>query len=358
MKKTNIITALFIIAAAFGIPKLVNGKVWRVNNTPAYNQFTGAPPFEVFSNLGQAIGDPDVGQGDTLLIESSGTRYPGVTLNKKLVLIGTGYFLGENLGRQQNQTPAIIDYLIFGQNSSGSTIMGLNISGTASSGVALSNFNLDSIAITRCYINGDINFQNGAGIIHNRIIITKNFITGAIDQPAGSPGTITNLIFTNNQVGWYMQFDGTNHHGIVENNALARDIYIQGNIVFRNNIITGGTFVQNPTNSSTNIYNNLFSYAQPAWLTGGDNNFGVASNIIYHSTGTTDSIFTPKAISDCPQCYQGFPGGTAMLGMFGGSDPYILSGIPAIPTIYQLQTPVNAPQGGTIQGTISTRSNN
>jgi hypothetical protein len=44
--------------------------------------------------------------------------------------------------------------------------------------------------------------------------------------------------------------------------------------------------------------------------------------------------------------------------MFGGNDPYKVSGIPGIPTIYQLQAPANVPAGGNLPVTISTRSNN
>ena len=356
MKTKNLkhLLATFSVVLFFSATGMAT--VWRVNNTAAFNQFTGSPPFEVFSSITQAIGDPDVLPGDTLYIESSGTNYGAVSLNKRLTIIGTGYFLSNNTGLQHNQTSAIINSLTFAAGSSGSTITGLNVSGSGGSAVFLANANLDSITITRCFIDGEISFQNQAGIVHNRIIITKNFITSRITQPGGAPGTITNLIFTNNRLGWDLNFHGTNHHGVVSNNALAGSINIQANISFTNNITTGGTIVQN-NNSDSNMRYNLFSISQPAWLTGGNNNFGVPATTIYPATGTPDKIFDPNPIAICPQCYLGFPGGTE-LGMFGGNDPYIPSGIPNIPTIYYLLAPPNAPQGGSIQGTISTRSNN
>jgi len=342
-----IITLLTVCSA-------MKATTWRVNNTAAYNQSTNN---QVYSTLTAAIGSPSVLPGDTLYIESSGTTYGVISLNKKLTLIGTGYYLSNNTGLQNNQTSAIIGSLTFAAGSSGSTIMGLNVSGMVGSAVILSNVNLDSITITRCYIDGEIVFQNGSGIVHNKITISKNFVINTTTHPVGTPGTITNLIVTNNRFGGGIYFQGTNHHGIVANNALGSSVNIQANIAFFNNIITAGTVTQS-TNSSTNMYNNLFSITQPAWLTGGNNNFGVPSGTIYPSVGTPDNLFDPNPIGVCPQCYQGLPGGTTEVGMFGGNDPYILSGIPNIPTIYQLQSSPNAPQGGTLPSSISTRSNN
>ena len=45
-------------------------------------------------------------------------------------------------------------------------------------------------------------------------------------------------------------------------------------------------------------------------------------------------------------------------GAFGGDEPYILSGIPSIPTIYQLTVPSNVPQGGTLNVQIKAKINN
>jgi hypothetical protein len=45
-------------------------------------------------------------------------------------------------------------------------------------------------------------------------------------------------------------------------------------------------------------------------------------------------------------------------GAFGGDEPYILSGIPSIPSIYQLTVPANVPQGGTLNVQIKAKTNN
>ncbi|WP_315820967.1 hypothetical protein [Paraflavitalea speifideaquila] len=46
-------------------------------------------------------------------------------------------------------------------------------------------------------------------------------------------------------------------------------------------------------------------------------------------------------------------------GAFGGNDPYKLSGIPAIPSIYLLTVPASIPSGSSSMNvTFSTRNNN
>jgi len=45
-------------------------------------------------------------------------------------------------------------------------------------------------------------------------------------------------------------------------------------------------------------------------------------------------------------------------GAFGGTTPYVLSGIPAIPNIYFLQLTPNATQAGGLKMTIRAKANN
>jgi hypothetical protein len=66
--------------------------------------------------------------GDTIFVEGSGTPYDGVTLTKKLVLIGPGYFLTENPNTHYNKKPALIkNNIIFEKGSAGSMIIGFDL---------------------------------------------------------------------------------------------------------------------------------------------------------------------------------------------------------------------------------------
>ena len=76
--------------------------------------------------------------------------------------------------------------------------------------------------------------------------------------------------------------------------------------------------------------------------------------LVFGTGSSTDGNLLP--LQTCDACANGYA--STSIGMFGGTLPYILSGIPAIPAIYNLPPPGNAPQGDTLHVNIKTRSNN
>src|SRR5690349_9390878 len=115
MKKFNLISFVAVLTALICFNGRASGTVHRVNNNPAYSQYTGSV---VFTDLNAAIADPSVGSGDTLYVEASGTSYGNITINKPVTIIGTGYFLNENSGWQQNQVSSTVSKVFFDWNSS------------------------------------------------------------------------------------------------------------------------------------------------------------------------------------------------------------------------------------------------
>lgn len=107
------------------------------------------------------------------------------------------------------------------------------------------------------------------------------------------------------------------------------------NLVLRNNIGTEGQFPAGNGNQQNKPLNNIFTF-----------------------TGSTDGMYTLKPGS--PAIGAGINGAVATdCGIFGGSTPYRLSGIPSVPTIYALTSPQGTiPAGNTVQINLSTRSNN
>ncbi len=356
MKKQNLLLRLTAIAvlSIFSLESFAD--IWRVNNNAAYNNWANR---QVFDNLTLAVNT--AAPGDTLYIESSGINYGTLTISKQLTILGTGYFLNQNTGKQNNSQPSSVLDLVFDANSSGSYVSGLEVVGNGYFG----DFVLNNITIDRCYFphsfpGAGIIFTNYTNTLTN-IVISRNYIESNILPVNGAiAGQVANLIVTNNRVGGAIVFI-TTCTGTIAQNAIGNGFNIDSGINFYNNIVINGPVVQN-TNSSSNIFNNVFSFSQPSlpWLVGGNNNFGVPYADIFDVTTipTTDGILKLKPIGDCPQCYQGFPGGTVEVGVKGGNEPYILSGIPNIPSIYNLQAPANAPQGENLPVNVSTRSNN
>src|SRR6187549_1803900 len=102
MKKLSllIIFAILICGSCFA-------KIWRVNNNVGINAD--------FTTLQAAHNG--AASGDTLYLEGSPNSYGALTCTKKLAIIGTGYFLDQNLNLQANAAVSKVDGLSFNAGS-------------------------------------------------------------------------------------------------------------------------------------------------------------------------------------------------------------------------------------------------
>lgn len=347
-------------------------KVWRVNNNPGYSGHATNDPENVwvFDNLQTAVDSDDVDAGDTIYVEASATSYGVINLNKRLTIIGAGYYLSENTGLQVNSNASTIAILTLNAGAAGSSIYGIRFSGFNTSihfPVAISN-----ITISRCYLQGAILFDGGAGNINN-VMINKNYLDNILGDGTNILA-ISNLSINNNYFGSYLQLK-SNTLASVSHNVFAGAVSIFSGISFYNNISLNNSVnavMQNGTgstgNTAANVHHNIFTATstQMAWLNNGgnpgSNKFSAVTNggtgtIFANFSDTTDKKYQLKPVAQCTICYDGFPA-TTQIGMYGGNDVYRPSGIPSIPTIYSLSAGPNAPQGGNLPVTISTRSNN
>ncbi|MFC2138715.1 hypothetical protein ACFLTE_11120, partial [Bacteroidota bacterium] len=80
---------------------------------------------------------------------------------------------------------------------------------------------------------------------------------------------------------------------------------------------------------------------------------GVDMATVFEGTGSTDAQWQLKAGSPA----LGYGTDDADCGMFGGIDPYVLSGIPPIPAIYYYSAPSSASTATGLPITIRIKSN-
>jgi len=332
MKNFAILSVMFMALAITS-----HATVWRLNNRPGtdadFTSLQGAHDAELY-------GSTIVQAGDTLYLEASSGSYGNLNATKKLTIIGAGYLSNENPNNQADFNTSNVGTITFNDGSQGSRISGCSITNIV---VKTSEIVIERNSVfTDAWSSYNIRFD--ADDINN-IIIRNNFIQNKNSTTNGYPeyrqvgnciytdkSGVNNVIVKNNYIEVYsihslkMALDlGNGFSGIVENNVIWGNTIVN-NCSFNNNILREGNF----TKTNTTWYHNI----------GNDNQFGdqygnqqyVAMIDVFVNILSTDGKWQLKPNS--PAVGAGVNG--VDCGMFGGDFPYVLSGIPAIPAIYQL----------------------
>ena len=116
--KNKLISTLLIALVSTFLAQPLQAKIWRINN----NGF-GAD----YAQINAANNDPNVIAGDTLHLEGSNMEYNGVTLNKKLIIIGAGYFVTENPKTTNSGLSSMVKDITLNAGSAGSVLMGIHV---------------------------------------------------------------------------------------------------------------------------------------------------------------------------------------------------------------------------------------
>lgn len=198
-------------------------KTWRVNNQSNYNgtslygdNFGGNAACPVFAQINQAVTFGIVNNGDTLHVEGSNTVYTFGTITKRLVIIGTGYFLTDNPATSNTTLATKIEYITFNNNSQGSQLIGFDVVNNGNNADGYVYVSTNDITVKRCRIERAVRFET----LLTDVFIVQNFFANTI---------VTNCLATNG------------------NNAFVPPT----GIVFNNNIcqktLTWGSPLANPT---------------------------------------------------------------------------------------------------------------
>lgn len=327
MKK---ITTLGALIALLFLANQAQAKIWRVNNTVGINAN--------YTDIATAINSGTTLPGDTIHIEPSVSGYnANITVTKRVVIIGNGYLLGgtgANTGLQANTTTSSTGYFVFDAGSRGSVIEGMQMSSCY--------LYEHQITVKRNNIQGWLYLATGCDSDY----IQQNYFYGIYytGNPTANRIVVTNNIFSASGYGIYWP---STVSGIVENNTFLYYTYFTiWNAQVDNNIFAGGSMTLN----NCVFFNNICEATEfPA---GNGNQQNIAMSSVWLGTGSNDGQYFLKPGS--PALGTGYGG--VDIGATGGPNPYKISGIPDVPSIYQLTVP---PTGtSTINVTISTRSNN
>lgn len=313
---------LFTLAlCALFTAQTAEAKIWRVNNTVGANAD--------FTSLSSAVAAASA--GDTLHVEASTTDYGSMTLNKKLVIRGTGYFLSgtpSNPKTQHNKNTSYGGTIYCEAGSKGSVIEGLTLYSVYLRDSALT---LQRNNISYIYLS-DTRDVAGDTIRHN-------FLNG-IYLNSGNFKTRGLFVYNNIFTGYINLSQTANADGFAVNNTfLGNNTFKTNNFIYQNNIFNVSDFGQykqaNTFLNNVSVDNNL-----PA----GNGNITGASLANLYVGGNTGTGFSAddryRLKVGSPAIGAGVLNGVAVdCGAFGGPAPYVHSGMPQMPSIYDIVMP-------------------
>jgi len=312
MKKQFLLSLIFTLFCGI----IYGQHLIRVNNDPAADAD--------YTTI-QAAND-DALPGDTIYVEGSPANYDGANIDKKLIIIGPGYFLADNDSTQANvldtEIAGTLDFII---GSKGSKVYGLIISTLY--------IRDDEIVASRCKIGG-IGFWDDS----NNTLITQNYITAGISSYGGK---LTNSIISNNIIGSSLSAGSTSYPLQITNNVfkgLAAPVSVYYSTISNNIFISSTYKIQE--NTGNTIINNIFAYAG---TNANGNKYSITMTTVFVDLNGTlgyseDERYKLKAGS--PAIVAGVSG--VDCGAFGGVTPYVLSGLPPFPRIYEATIPGTA----------------
>jgi hypothetical protein len=359
MKNANLLLILTVFVFFFANTNPTEAKTWRVNNGSNYNgttlwgsNFGGNPAFPVFKQVDQAIAWGSVVDSDTIHVESSQFIYAAATLTKKVVLIGTGYFLADNQYTGNNLQDSKITRVNFNEGSEGSTVMGLNVVVNTNIADGYIQIAADNITIKRCRIERSIYFHITGGSGIQRVTVVQNYFpdnyeTNALYYTNSFFVPPVEVIFNNNickKVLVWQRSSSTPSWEIAQckNNIFdGPDNLATPNLRFASSGFSNNILM--PVNAIVDI---TATPAQIAYNIGTQTNqFGTSNNNIvvpdiaslFVGGNSKDGFYQIKQGS---QAYQNGSDGTDR-GAFGGavaSSRYTLSGLAPVPVVYEVST--------------------
>ena len=318
----------------------------RVNNT-------GLTGPNIYTDLPDAY--TAAAAGDIIQVEPSGTQYTGIIVNKNVTIVGPGYFLDpttQNAGLQANPLTATVARIAVQAGGASAYIAGLTVSEYV---VEASN-----ITVQRCNITNNL-YPNATGSDGTTsqgltgVIIKQNYIN-QINFYNSMP--LDNALFANNLIhGNYISFP-TNYNGGFFNNIVVTGYpgFSISNFFITNNYFDGGSYTITVQGNGNTLNNNIS--AQNNLPAGNGNQNNVAQSSVFKlAPGSTafDGWYQLKTGTN-PAAGTGASGtNVGIFSTYSTNAPYKLGGLPNIPAIYQQSQTIT---GNSLNGTLSTRSNN
>ncbi len=279
--------------------------------------------------------------GDTIYVVGSNFGYGDITINKKLTLIGPGYFLNENNQTHVDKKTAKFERITIDAGANGTKLAGLSQHNVNKN--IIIDAEVDNIIVSNCLLT-DVYLENDNGAVLNNITFEKCFIySSGITYNVNRNGIAENLVLKNNIIDGALKIPNGST-GIIAHNLFLKNTLETGtssSFEFSDNIYLN----QNDNNFSIQPLPNV-SVHHNISLTGAfgneNDNFAAPQGTLFVSDDNASTDGQYMLSENSPAKGTGSNGSD--IGPFGGPDPYRLSGLPNLPNIYELST------GGFVSG--------
>jgi hypothetical protein len=314
---------------------LAEAKIFRVGYSGP--QVSGVD----FSIVSSAIASAQA--GDTIQLYQNAS-VGSSSVNKRLVFIGFGYNLHINSGLQAvPSTPNQVG-LYFNAGSENSVVQGVYVD---------AYIGTNNITISRCagLLRLGLNANTSQHVAISNLTIVSSFV-----ELYSSYGLVSNALISNSII---TRGDLSQTSGLFMNNVATSSFNSFGSFVVKNNIFTSTSC---PQGNNAVFEKNIFRSNCAVTGAGNVGNIDMSTVFTNWNNGnyTTESNLALKAGSPAIGLGIDGNGNPTDAGIYGGDPGYVykLSGIPAIPAIYQLTAPQLNANTNPYTITISVRSNN
>lgn len=305
-------------------------RIIRVNNNPGIaTQYTTL-----------IAAHDEASNGDTIHLEGSPTSYGNATIQKKLVIIGPGFYLAENPNSQYLPQSAKVGTLNMYAGSKGSVLMGLDFNGAGleiySDGIIVKRNRFNQFANNHPEYNAGrilVAFiyprTVSADIPVNNILILQNYGV-RIDVEHACSG----ILISNNYIisGGNSLEMNANSDAIIRNNIFRNTVYVSNGSTFQNNIMLSGNFNGSPTIFTNNLGNST------QFGTENGNKSNITMTSVFVGLGVSPYSDRQWVLKEDSPAKGAAYGSTTQnpidAGIFGGQLPYVLAGLSSVPAIY------------------------
>jgi len=262
---------------------------------------------------------------------SLGAAVGGLNIYKQIQIIGAGYNVDSS---QATQITTLDGSIYFADGSSGSSLMGVNVTGDITLGYSgfyvLSN--VSEILLSRCKLSILILGYEGSTI--ENILVSECIFTSTDVNLISSPGALNILVSKCIFNGYIQGFNGL----ATFTNCLFLSNYPGIMLNVQNTTIKNCIFLKSSDNNispylSNLFYNNIFVFATPNITNDGSNFLGIPQANIFIDQG--GYVYLPNddyhLQNDCVGINSGNDG--TDIGIYGTIEPFIDGGVPINPHI-------------------------